>query len=67
MKRCRVQCEASYPIPEYVDCYPIGWQIDGDQVRCDATKHGLSPGAQLALIGAILLAVCVLTAFYQKR
>ena len=67
--RCHVSCEASYPVPSKLDCGSNGWKLPKTEriLRCDATTNGISPGAQIALIGFILFLVCVITAFYQKK
>ena len=41
-----------------------GW--DAEEAKCDATKGGLSPGAQIALIILCLGALCVGTFLWQR-
>jgi len=61
---CSVSCEAAYAIPDRINCLATGWDVDA--ASCDATKGGLSPGAQIALIVACLALLCLITFLWQR-
>ena len=64
-QKCKIICDAAYPIPESTSCAVTGWTVKSDNVRCDATKGGLSPAGQMGVVGAFLIIVCLVTAIYQ--
>ena len=66
-QKCKIICEAAYPIPESTSCAVTGWTVKSDTVRCDATKGGLSPAGQMGVVGAFLIVVCLVTAIYQYK
>merc|ERR1712037_649933 len=66
-QRCKIICDAAYPIPESTSCAVTGWTVKSEDVRCDATKNGLSPAGQMGVVGAFLIVVCLVTAIYQYK
>ncbi|CBY38022.1 unnamed protein product, partial [Oikopleura dioica] len=66
-QKCKIICDAAYPIPESTSCAVTGWTVKSENVRCDATKGGLSPAGQMGVVGAFLIVVCLVTAIYQYK